>query len=82
MEGGPRLPARGARNIKLAECPSFGKTIFDYAPTCPGAQDYRALAEVLVNEWDRLRARVAESAPAAAAPQVAVRPPVPSEATA
>lgn len=36
------------RNIKLAECPSFGETIFTYAPTCPGAQDYLALAnEVL-----------------------------------
>jgi chromosome partitioning protein len=33
------------RNIKLAECPSFGQTIFDYAPLCPGAHDYRALAE-------------------------------------
>ena len=40
------------RNIKLAECPSFGKTIFDYAPYCPGALDYRALAEGLVVEWD------------------------------
>jgi chromosome partitioning protein len=36
------------RNIKLAECPSFGKTIFDYAPSCHGAEDYAALAgEVL-----------------------------------
>jgi chromosome partitioning protein len=36
------------RNIKLAECPSFGESIFTYAPTCPGAQDYRGLAnEVL-----------------------------------
>lgn len=33
------------RNVKLAEAPSFGKTIFDYEPTCPGAADYRALAE-------------------------------------
>jgi chromosome partitioning protein len=33
------------RNIKLAECPSFGQTIFDYAPFCPGALDYRAVAE-------------------------------------
>ena len=32
------------RNIKLAECPSFGQTIFDYAPTAAGAIDYRALA--------------------------------------
>ena len=36
------------RNIKLAECPSFGRSIFAYAPTCPGAVDYAALAnEVL-----------------------------------
>src|SRR5580704_11196082 len=33
------------RNIKLAECPSFGQSIFDYAPTCNGAADYRALAQ-------------------------------------
>jgi chromosome partitioning protein len=33
------------RNIKLAECPSFGQTIFDYADTAPGAADYRALAQ-------------------------------------
>ena len=36
------------RNIKLAECPSFGKTIFDYAPLCPGANDYHALAQAVV----------------------------------
>jgi chromosome partitioning protein len=33
------------RNIKLAECPSFGKSIFTYAPSCPGAQDYHDLAQ-------------------------------------
>jgi len=33
------------RNIKLAECPSFGKTIFDYAPDSNGAEDYRRLAQ-------------------------------------
>jgi len=32
------------RNIKLAECPSFGKTIFEYAPRSSGAEDYAALA--------------------------------------
>ena len=36
------------RNIKLAESPSFGSTIFDYAPNCPGAEDYRALAQSLL----------------------------------
>jgi chromosome partitioning protein len=36
------------RNIKLAECPSFGRSIFSYAPTCNGAEDYQTLAlEVL-----------------------------------
>ena len=33
------------RNIKLAESPSFGQTIFDYEPTSNGATDYRALAK-------------------------------------
>ncbi len=33
------------RNIKLAEAPSFGQTIFDYASNCAGAQDYKALAK-------------------------------------
>jgi len=31
------------RNVKLAECPSFGKTILDYAPHSHGAADYLAL---------------------------------------
>jgi chromosome partitioning protein len=36
------------RNIRLAEAPSFGQSIFQYAPTSPGAEDYRALGgEVL-----------------------------------
>ena len=38
------------RNIKLAECPSFGRSIFAYAPTCNGAQDYMALAQELLGE--------------------------------
>ncbi|MGB9624763.1 MAG: hypothetical protein ACPMAQ_07860, partial [Phycisphaerae bacterium] len=32
------------RNIKLAECPSHGMTIFDYAPQSHGSEDYAALA--------------------------------------
>ena len=39
------------RNIKLAEAPSFGKTIFDYSPASNGASDYRALAQNLVASW-------------------------------
>lgn len=36
------------RNIKLAEAPSFGKSIFDYSPKCPGAEDYGALVSEVV----------------------------------
>ena len=36
---------RVRRNIKLAESPSYGQSIFDYAPKCPGAKDYAALAD-------------------------------------
>jgi chromosome partitioning protein len=32
------------RNIRLAEAPSFGQSIFQYAPDSHGAEDYRALA--------------------------------------
>ncbi|GAB7078768.1 ParA family protein [Megalodesulfovibrio paquesii] len=31
-------------NVKLAEAPSFGKTIFEYDPECNGAYDYAMLA--------------------------------------
>jgi chromosome partitioning protein len=48
------------RNIKLAECPSFGQSIFQYAPKCPGAEDYAALArEVLSGTPTVFAARVA-----------------------
>jgi len=33
------------RNIKLAECPSFGKTIFEYEPRSHGAEDYGDLTD-------------------------------------
>ena len=36
------------RNIRLAEAPSFGKSIFDYAPSSNGAKDYYALAEEVI----------------------------------
>jgi len=47
------------RNIKLAECPSFGQSIFRYAPSCNGAEDYASLArEVLGDKSTVLAARV------------------------
>jgi chromosome partitioning protein len=33
------------RNIRLAEAPSFGQSILEYAPTSNGAEDYRSLAK-------------------------------------
>lgn len=49
------------RNIKLAEGPSFGQTIFEYAPEAAGAQDYAELAAGLLREWDRLLERRASA---------------------
>ena len=37
------------RNIKLAESPSFGQAIFDYAPDSHGAADYAALANTIAS---------------------------------
>lgn len=42
--------SRIRRNIKLAECPSFGTSILAYAPTSNGAADYRALAREVLGE--------------------------------
>jgi len=42
---------RVRRNIKLAEAPSFGQSIFDYAPKSAGALDYGGvIEEVLAGE--------------------------------
>lgn len=49
----PRCPWSGAhvfqsrirRNIRLAEAPSFGQSIFEYADHSNGAEDYRELAQ-------------------------------------
>lgn len=52
----PQAPWSGAsvfqnkirRNIKLAEAPSFGQSIFDYAPGSAGAQDYSGLCQEVI----------------------------------
>ncbi|PNY34803.1 chromosome partitioning protein ParA [Rhodopirellula baltica] len=56
--GGGRDFFRGAkffntrirRNIRLAEAPSFGKSIFEYSPDSNGAVDYRALADEVIEQ--------------------------------
>jgi chromosome partitioning protein len=40
------------RNIRVAEAPSFGKSIFEYDPSSHGADDYRSLVDEIVSgEW-------------------------------
>ena len=41
------LPVYIRRNIKLAEAPSYGKTIFEYEQNCHGAEDYLKVAEFI-----------------------------------
>jgi chromosome partitioning protein len=41
------LPVCIRKNIKLAEAPSYGKTIFEYEQNCHGAEDYRKVAELI-----------------------------------
>jgi chromosome partitioning protein len=65
------------RNIRLAECPSFGQSIFQYAPSSRGAEDYASLAsEVLGGApapvW------LAEGPDPVANPKAAQAPPAPS----
>lgn len=70
------LQTRIRRNIKLAESPSFGQSIFGYAPGCHGADDYAALAaevlsqtpgveasRVTLKEHGRTRVASSEAAP-------------------
>jgi chromosome partitioning protein len=56
--GARPMKARIRRNIRLAEAPSFGQSIFQYAPDSHGAEDYGALAA----EVAAMTARVAAAA--------------------
>lgn len=74
-------------NVRLAEAPSHGKSIFDYAPDSYGAEDYLALAREIVGieMIQRETAPAALPEPVAPAPELVVPPapapaPVPVEA--
>ena len=43
--GAHTFQTRIRRNVRLAEAPSFGQSIFQYSPDSHGAEDYRRLAE-------------------------------------
>ncbi len=49
------LPVYIRRNIRLAESPSYGKTIFEYEPNCHGAEDYKKVAEFIHNQFMALQ---------------------------
>ena len=61
------LPTFIRRNIKLAEAPSYGMTIFEYDPDCNGAEDYAKVAKFFLGIEDK-----PEVAPPAA-PSIEIR---------
>ena len=67
------------RNIRLAECPSFGQSIFQYAPSSRGAEDYASLAGEIQGRppaplWLAEEARPAANGDRREAPAVAPAP--------
>jgi chromosome partitioning protein len=62
------------KNVKLAEAPSYGQTIFEYAPESAGAQDYRSLAQAVIAQEP---APEAEETPEPAVELTPTPPPTP-----
>lgn len=48
--GAKAFESKIRRNIRLAEAPSFGQSIFDYAPSSHGSEDYLGLAEEVLGD--------------------------------
>ena len=63
--GARTFQTRIRRNIRLAEAPSFGKSIFQYAPDSNGAHDYRQLAREILAVSTEGRSAAADPPPAA-----------------
>jgi chromosome partitioning protein len=47
---GERLCTPIRYNVRLSEAPAYGKTIYEYAPGCNGAQDYRELVRKVAKD--------------------------------
>ena len=65
--GATIFATRIRRNVKLAECPSFGQSIFEYAPRSHGADDYLCLAREVMGDLPEVvsaRVVVEETVPA------------------
>ncbi len=63
-ENARTFKTRIRRNIRLAEAPSFGQSIFEYAPQSHGAEDYRDLAREVLELGIEQRAAALELAAA------------------
>ncbi len=58
------LPVYIRRNIRLAEAPSYGRTIFEYDPACNGAADYKKVADFITGRYtDPLQTTPADEKP-------------------
>ena len=79
--GAEILPTFIRRNIKLAEAPSYGQTVFEYDPTCNGAEDYGKVAKFLLGLDDTTAPAPVTAAPeppgADPAPEAPAAPPIP-----
>lgn len=53
--------SRIRRNVRLAEAPSYGQSVFQYAPGCHGAEDYRQLALEVLEQSTLLPAQTEET---------------------
>ena len=62
------FPVHVRVNVRLAEAPSFGQTIFEYAPDSGAAEDFRAIAAMVA---ERLGLRAPEDADDEAQPRSA-----------
>jgi len=54
------IPVHIRRNIKLAEAPSYGQTIFEYEPECNGSYDYTQVAKYVENDMGEKSFSIAE----------------------
>lgn len=72
------LPTVIRRNIKLAEAPSYGKSIFEYEQNCNGAEDYRRVAQFFLESDGRSAASLFASEDPPIAIQEIAPPPAPS----
>jgi chromosome partitioning protein len=62
------FPIQVRVNVRLAEAPSHGQTIFEYAPDSSAADQFRDLATELATRMELTQAPAAEAAPEVTAP--------------